>query len=264
MMLRWTALACLLVSGCLPEGQGTKTDGLGQGEDPPEDGVEDPANDADDVAEDLGDEDDGAGGGDEGGGGGVVEDGGGGGLEDPDDCAGQGACDPGDWGELVLECCDNVWGGGTRGCVDIGADPFNCGGCGVVCGEGTPMCIDGACVTCESLGDGASECDPLPDHVDGTRVFGGMCVRLDTDNFNCGACGAACSDGTQCVDGACVGSTCELQRSCGSDGDSDTVCCPNAYGVGEEDCTDVLVDPWNCGGCGTVCAGSDCRWGHCI
>lgn len=75
------------------------------------------------------------------------------------------------------------------------------------------------------------------------------CVDLRNDDRNCGACGAACSPGLACSQGACtcfcgVGST-----ACGA---------PCS-------CVDLSTDPNNCGGCGLKCpTGVLCTGGTCI
>jgi hypothetical protein len=63
---------------------------------------------------------------------------------------------------------------------------------------------------------------------------GGICVDLQSDDANCGACGQACAQGTRCESGRCV-TTC-----------SGLVC--------GDTCVDAMNDPNNCGACGVTCS----------
>ncbi len=113
-------------------------------------------------------------------------------------------------------------------CVDLNASQFNCGACGVVCGEEN-YCDGGVC-TCPTAGQ--VEC-------------GGACVNLNTSQSNCGACGVVCSGDNHCSDGVCT--------------------CPTA---GEVECDGACVNPntssSHCGACGVIC-GEDtyCNAGTC-
>lgn len=73
-------------------------------------------------------------------------------------------------------------------CSFLDADPWNCGGCGIVCGGAAAFCFEGVCRTCEEVG--------------GTYC-GGECVNLLADSDNCGACGNVCDGLNHCVSGAC-------------------------------------------------------------
>ncbi len=91
-----------------------------------------------------------------------------------------------------------------------------------------PGCLDSSALQCFS----------------GTVQCGDTCVATQTDNNNCGACGAACTGGNVCVAGACV--------------------CPAGQGVCNGVCTAVATDPKNCGSCGLACgAGQACNQGVC-
>ncbi len=82
----------------------------------------------------------------------------------------------------------------------------------------------------------------------GETVCGAACVDTNTSNANCGACGNACSAGTECRGGTCVTPCRTGELRCGTMGT----------------CTDPQTDVNNCGGCGTVCpSGQMCVSGVC-
>jgi hypothetical protein len=69
----------------------------------------------------------------------------------------------------------------------------------------------------------------------GETRCGDVCVSLETDDANCGACGVGCGDST-CVAGACVGACGATEVVCGAR------CCPRETG---------------CDATGTTCAPAD-------
>lgn len=71
-------------------------------------------------------------------------------------------------------------------CVDLNADPANCGTCGTQCTSGR-VCESGACICPEAY-----------------IACGGLCVDLESDPMNCGDCGIACDTGGVCNAGACT------------------------------------------------------------
>src|SRR6185312_7614697 len=161
---------------------------------------------------------------------------------DPANCGGCGkTCKSGEVcnaGQCSLTC-----GGGAfkcdAGCTDLLGDTNNCGGCGVKCPSGH-VCNDGGCsLSCQT---GYNAC---PD--DGGTLF---CTNPQSNDFNCGQCGTVCGAGTRCEGGIC-GVTCQDGLSICSvmidagDGGQTSV----------DRCTDLAVDPNNCGGCGNVCEG---------
>jgi hypothetical protein len=81
----------------------------------------------------------------------------------------------------------------------------------------------------------------------GPTMCDGRIVNLETSNQHCGACANACDrDYGQCRRGECE--------------------CVDPYGACGDDnrCTDLLVDPNNCGVCGFVCGvGQFCDGGSC-
>ena len=80
----------------------------------------------------------------------------------------------------------------------------------------------------------------------GTSLCSKQCVSLDTDNSNCGKCGAACKAGEVCAAAKCK------------------VSCQAGLTDCSGSCTNLQSDPTNCGGCGSVCkAGEVCAAGKC-
>lgn len=66
----------------------------------------------------------------------------------------------------------------------------------------------------------------------GLDLCGSVCVDLDTDDANCGACGNGCADGQACMEGACV-----------------LACPPDRIACGGE-CIDPDSNPMYCGAMG--------------
>jgi hypothetical protein len=82
-------------------------------------------------------------------------------------------------------------------------------------------------------------------HLDGGT---GNCmgVNLQTDNNNCGACGAVCAMGFSCQAGRCTNGCATGQIQCSGA------------------CVDTSTDSANCGGCGMACpTGQTCQSGAC-
>jgi hypothetical protein len=79
---------------------------------------------------------------------------------------------------------------------------------------------------------------------------GGICVDLQSDPANCGACGNVCSF-------ICDAGQCTFLQACLSP----QVACGNV-------CVDLQTDPNNCGACGNAClvietcAGGECQPGE--
>jgi hypothetical protein len=74
-------------------------------------------------------------------------------------------------------------------CVDLAADPVNCGGCAKACKappHGTPICKSVCRVLCDA----------------GFKLCGNECVDTSQDKKHCGSCEKACSKGA-CVAGVC-------------------------------------------------------------
>jgi len=96
-------------------------------------------------------------------------------------------------------------------CVDLLADPGNCGQCGLVCSTGQ-VCGAGFCTT--TCPAGQTQC-------------GQACVDLNSHILNCGVCGNACQAGQTCVQGQCSGTPTgpDVSEPAGADSSSDDSGC---------------------------------------
>ncbi|MDB4968383.1 MAG: Tryptophan synthase alpha chain [Myxococcales bacterium] len=114
--------------------------------------------------------------------------------------------------------------------MTVDTDPFNCGGCGIVCphAHAIPACIGGACKVkscdvgwidldgnpandCEygCLPTGAEVCDGKDNDCNGQIDEG---IDKSNDPLNCGVCGTACSFANgvaTCVNGVCTLGSCD-------------------------------------------------------
>ena len=133
-------------------------------------------------------------------------------------------------GQGTLECRNGLVRCGDK-CVNIYADPENCGSCGNRCEEGR-VCENGVCTLhCRS---GFMECD-------------GECVNIRSDPENCGRCGNKCGAGEICVNGVCESN------------------CPSGTVLCNGRCVDLTKDENNCGSCGHVCEeNEECINGECV
>ncbi len=153
-------------------------------------------------------------------------------------------------GDLEHQTCAPKCDGGScdgsmtccfGGCVDLKADPNNCGACGKYCGEGA-SCVNGICVdACNNMCTATQEC------------CGGSCVDVMSDPNNCGQCGNVCDPtvANACTNGYC---TCGMSAAC----TGGFTCC------GDRGCRNLQNDVSNCGQCGHECAqGEVCVNGVC-
>jgi hypothetical protein len=122
-----------------------------------------------------------------------------------------------------------------RACVDLGADPANCGSCGTVC-TAERSCINGSCL---------GSCEP------GFTPCNSGCADLNSDSINCGRCGAICGGGDAPY--ACSGGQCVLV-DCGGGME---------YCGAVALCRDLSSDPEHCGACGNACPSGFCSSGVC-
>jgi hypothetical protein len=123
------------------------------------------------------------------------------------------------------------------GCTQLGSDPTNCGGCGIVCPTAPnagAYCVGGRCsVVC------------LPGYADCNGTLKDGCeILTDGDVANCGGCGKACGAPAN-ASPACDSGKCGYRCQAGfgdCDGDPANGCE-----------TDVTASVASCGHCGNVC-----------
>ena len=129
-------------------------------------------------------------------------------------------------------------------CVNLQLDSGNCGACGQGCSRETPICSGGRCVATEDAG-------PIQNCAPPFAFCDGVCVNLQTDPLNCGACGEECGV-NDCTGGVCGEASASLQN------------CAPPFAVCGGACVDTSSDPLNCGACGVACAaGETCQQGAC-
>jgi len=141
--------------------------------------------------------------------------------------------------------------------TDTMADPANCGGCGLVCPDGT--CVMGTCRN--QSGRMERPCGLLE------ILCNGACTDIMFNTSHCGNCTHACGPDDGCCSGVCTNFT--LSSNCGGCGipcgggsarcdrgrcvctDTDEVLCPLGY------CRNLREDSRDCGACGNRCAGGE-------
>ena len=110
----------------------------------------------------------------------------------------------------------------------------------------SPLVVAG-CGSDDDERDAGPPLDVGPTCGTGQELCGNICVDVQRDRENCGACGTACADGEVCVAGACA------------------VSCPAPQTECDGACVDTETDSRNCGGCGLDCdRGEDCIAGACV
>jgi hypothetical protein len=159
---------------------------------------------------------------------------------------------------------------GAPVCTDLTRDPFNCGGCSLVCGMGN-FCEQGKCAagTLPPPPDGGAPPPPdggmlppqCPTGLSSCGPPGGpfICTDLGFDRNNCGGCGKVCPP-----DQVCSGAVCKLPPP-PPDGappppdgggtftcDAPTTLCQDP--TGKPYCADLGRDRYNCGACGKGCS----------
>jgi len=152
---------------------------------------------------------------------------------------------------LIKTSCPAEYTACSGACVNLSADPANCGGCGNLCDNGG-SCENGQCVLQISLRKthigNQPQTGPLTISCPaGSALCQAGCVDTMTDTLNCGSCNNACSSGYLCFLGEC-------QPKCSG---GQTFC--------NGACASLLTDPANCGTCGNACTnGGTCGNGQCV
>jgi hypothetical protein len=158
-------------------------------------------------------------------------------------------------------------------CVNPTGDFSNCGACDHSC-NGLEQCVNSQCFCpgtnpTRACGAGETCCPPSGPSMGG-------CFDLSASHDNCGACGHACNGNEQCINRACVASSCSscnngnqcvsgsCQCNAGPACSGAQFCCTPDVSKAPG-CTDRLLDPNNCGTCGHVCGPDQlCCNGNCI
>jgi hypothetical protein len=150
-----------------------------------------------------------------------------------------------------LDCNGDLKNGcSSDGCeVNIlGANPDNCGACGVKCGAGQECRNDGFGFQC------LTTCE-----IAGLTRCGSSCRDLLSDHGNCGACSNFCPNPHANQTSACQKGLCETECVLGF---------ADCNGDPSDGCeVDLRVHPANCGACGHACdfgAGQPCIDGKCL
>lgn len=179
-------------------------------------------------------------------------------------------------------------------CVDVASDAANCGACGRACADGQ-ACIGSNCgcapgrQTC--AGSGLCGSDRATDLFNcgacgvrcSTQCIGGSCAPAPPPDAGCiraTQCGTGCFDLTTSDHCGACGVVCNASQQCGA-GDGGRACVSrcsdptpdwcwsgtSATGATRTNfCTDLAMDPYNCGGCGRErCVGrTHCAFGRCV
>ena len=176
-------------------------------------------------------------------------------------------CNPGD--EVFCKCRGGFEG--TKTCLEDGASFGECttpdGECPEIDGEGgstgsevTPICLAGSEVecTCDNGDMGTKQCNEDGSSFGDCTVDGNACGSGTGDKLLY----ATCTDGGECVTGACAGGycsrTCEIFTDCVDEtnelyGDCVTIggvnqCAPYCLSLTQAECLDAYGAPSACGG----------------
>jgi stigma-specific protein Stig1 len=164
---------------------------------------------------------------------------------------------------------------------------LGCGGADSSLASGVPA-SDAATSDVRESADSMSAANMLPCPTAQPVACGPVCVDLNSDPNNCGACEGVCGAGQVCSMGKCgqhcaasltrcgsacvdtltssmhcggCGTTCATTQTC-----SDGRCgCPSGLVECGDRCVDLANDPADCGACGKTCTGATpiCADGRC-
>lgn len=145
--------------------------------------------------------------------------------------------------------CEHPHPLGKPFCANLKLDRSHCGTCNRACSGGYGRCLDGHCHDEEVCAEGLRGC------------WGGantqieyQCVDVQTHNWHCGNCNAACFDaGTGCVNGTCVPVENPPPRAPWLDAGCHW--CGDRDGAGDG-CVNTDNDNRNCGGCQKMVSGA--------
>ncbi len=144
---------------------------------------------------------------------------------------------------------------GEAYCADLNIDLANCGACGKGCPAGN-RCEMGIC---HAIAGGT--CPGTFPNTCPSAAGGTLCTDFMKDPGNCGGCGIRCDNGIYCDKGKCT-ATPPAPSPISCPGGTPNGC---TRGDGSSYCTNVLKDPGNCGGCGSLCpSGKTCSNGTCV
>jgi hypothetical protein len=193
-------------------------------------------------------------------------------------------------GQEICDGLDNDCDGVVDNGFDLDIDPFNCGGCSILCefSHAGALCVGGSCTmaacdlgfvdadldagngceyACTPDADPTEQCDERDNDCDG-RVDETFDLSSDVDH--CGACDTPCRPASargECVEGQCGILRCEDGHH-DLDGDPENGCEYACAGNGggetcdgvDNDCDgavdedfDLGTDASNCGRCGNAC-----------
>jgi hypothetical protein len=181
-------------------------------------------------------------------------------------CDPAGNCPPG------RTCCDNF-------CVDLHADPLNCGGCGSTCLGGQTLCCNGQCANPSTSVDHCGGCGNACSTLNGTPTCSaGVCGWTCNSNFvHCGPGNSGCDTPSNTVSncGGCNNSCTPTNASANScDGQSCNYVCQPGFldcvkiGADTDGCESSASAITSCGGCNQACdtansLGASCSGGAC-